>query len=148
MPIRIGSDAASVKLGASDAEAVYLGAALIWQKPPSAPALQEFTVYAGSGNGGDTGYYTTIYGSISSEPLPGHTLTEFATRNSGYFQIAFNGNCLDLVQDYQPVIDGVTLGSFISAWAFDGSTTGATWNSTGAMTEGQQYDITWVVIGS
>src|SRR5690606_29808878 len=42
---------------------------------PESP-FQDFTVDAGSGNGGDTGYYTTIYGGISAEPLAGYVLEE------------------------------------------------------------------------
>lgn len=110
--------------------------------PPVEPPA-DFVLNAGSGNGGDTGYYHTIYGSLDSEPLPAYPLLEFASRNSGYFQLAFTGNALALVQDWRPVIPGVTLGALIIPWAFDGNYTSATWEDTGKMVDGQQYPITW-----
>lgn len=112
--------------------------------PPASP-FAPMTVTAGVDmQSGDTGYYTTVYGSISDEPLPGYPLTEFATRNSDYTQVAFLGDCAELVAGWVPVIPGVTLGNVISDWAFDGEYTSATWESTGSMSPMQQYEITWI----
>lgn len=110
---------------------------------PESP-FQDFTVDAGSGNGGDTGYYTTIYGGISAEPLAGYVLEEFATRNSGYFQIAFLGDCLNVAHGWQPVIPGISLGEVLMPWAFDGTSTSCTWECDAQMSAPAQYEITWV----
>ena len=111
--------------------------------PPVESPFAAFTVEAGTGNDGDTGYYSTIYGGVSAEPLAGFPLLEFSTRNANYTQVAFTGDCLTTVSGWVPVIDGVTIGAAISDWAFDGEYTSGTWESTGAMVETQQYAITW-----
>lgn len=112
-------------------------------EPEESPFVP-MTIYAGGNmQSGDTGYYETIYGSISNQPLPGYPLLEFATRNSDYTQVAFTGDCLALVSGWVPVIPGVTLGDVIYDWAFDGEFTSATWASTGMMSVTQQYEITW-----
>lgn len=112
-------------------------------EPPETPS--EFILWAGSLTGGDIGYYATIGGSINKEPMPGFPLIEFASRNSGYFQIAFKGNILSDMEGYMPVIDGVTLGNFIYNWAYDEENheTSATWESNGTMQVSTQYSITW-----
>lgn len=115
--------------------------------PPIEPPAN-FSLFTGSGNGGDTGYYRTIYGDLANEPLSAYPLLEFATRNTGYFQIAFTGDCLTLVQDWQPVIPGITLGAALIPWAFDGSYTSATWDDSGQMTPSQNYAITWEALQS
>lgn len=93
---------------------------------------------------GDSGYYSTVYGSISAEPLADYPLLELATRNENYTQVAFVGDCTGIVSGWVPVIPGVTIGTLISDWAFDGENTVASWNSTGSMSNMQQYDISWV----
>ena len=109
------------------------------------PPFAAFDVDAGTDiNSGDTGYYSTVYGSISAEPLPDYPLLEFATRTSNYTQVAFVGDCVSIVAGWKPVIDGVTLTGVISDWAFDGSNTSATWDSSGDMAQGQIYAITWI----
>lgn len=118
--------------------------------PPPDPVnpFAPFSVNAGSGNGGDTGYYHTIYGSLSDEPLDGFPLLEFATRNTNYFQVAFTGDCLDIVKDWVPIIPGITLGDVIYEWAYDGTYTSATWEADGQMAINTSYDITWQLIPS
>ncbi len=110
---------------------------------PVSPPFEAFTVYAGAGNSGDTGYYTTIYGSISTEPLANHNMVEFATRNSNYTQVAFDGDCVSEISGWRPIIPGTTIGALISDWNFDGETTSATWESTGQMSQGSEYPIDW-----
>lgn len=104
-----------------------------------------FTLYAGSLSGGDVGYYTTIGGSISTEPMPGFPLIEMASRNSGYFQVAFRGNILANMTGLEPVVSAVTLGNFIFPWAYDAddNITSATWESTGALLTNVEYSVTW-----
>jgi len=93
---------------------------------------------------GDSGYYSTVYGSISAEPLADYPLLEFATRNENYTQVAFVGDCTSIVSGWVPVIPGVTIGDVISDWAFDGEHTTATWECQGSMGQSQEYPITWV----
>lgn len=112
--------------------------------PPVESPFAPFTVTAASGNDGDTGYYSTIYGGISAEPLAGFPLLEFSTRNANYTQVAFTGDCVATVTGWLPVITGVTIGAVISDWAFDGTYTTGTWNSTGVMAVASEYPITWV----
>lgn len=103
-----------------------------------------FTLTSGaSQESGDTGYYRTIYGSIGGQPVEGFPLVEFATRNSGYFQIALEGDCVSKMSGWRPVIDGVTLGDVIYEWEFSAGNTGKTWQSTGSMIDGAGYSITW-----
>ena len=103
------------------------------------------TVTAGVDMGsGDSGYYSTVYGSISAEPLADYPLLELATRNENYTQVSFVGDCTSIVSGWVPVIPGVTISTLISDWAFDGANTVASWNSTGSMSNMQQYDISWV----
>jgi len=111
--------------------------------PPEEPVA--FTLWTGTGNGGDIGYYATIYGSIESEPMPGYPLIEIANRNSGYFQVAFRGDVSADMAGYKPVVDGVTIGDVISDWEYDPveHSTSATWESTGSMTVNTEYSITW-----
>lgn len=111
--------------------------------PPEVPS--SFTLWAGPLENGDIGYYTTIGGSISAEPMPGFPLVEFASRNSGYFQIALRGNVVSVMTGYEPVIEGFTLGDFITPWEYDEqyNETSATWESTGSISVNQEYSITW-----
>lgn len=111
--------------------------------PPEVPS--GFTLWAGSLSNGDIGYYTTIGGSISAEPMPGFPLVEFASRNPGYFQVALRGNVVSDMTGYEPVIEGVALGDFIMPWEYDEqyNETSATWESTGSMSVNQEYSITW-----
>lgn len=110
--------------------------------PPASP-FQPFTLNADTGNLGDTGYYRTIYGTIDNEPLPDFPLLELATRHGGYTQVAFIGNCLEIAKGWDPIIPGITLTSLISDWAFDGTNTSCTWNSSGTMEVGEHYPISW-----
>lgn len=126
-----------------NANATSAATAAVVDAPATSP-FAPFTVTAGTGDDGDTGYYTTIYGSISDEPLIGFPLLEFSTRNANYTQVSFTGDCLATVTGWLPVITGVTLGAVISDWAFDGTDTTGTWESTGVMVEASEYPITWV----
>lgn len=127
---------------AGSANVTSAGTAPVAAVPVESP-FAPFTVTAGTGNDGDTGYYSTIYGGVSAEPLAGHPLLEFATRSANYTQVSFTGDCVAIVAGWLPVIDGVTLGAVISDWAFDGEYTTGTWESVGSMTVSQQYPITW-----
>ena len=130
---------APVNIVASNAPALVVEG----MTPPEEPV--SFTLWAGSGNGGDIGYYTTIYGSIESEPMPGFPLIEMASRNSGYFQVAFRGDVSSNLAGYKPVVEGVTIGAVIQDWQYDenGNSTSATWGSTGSMVNNTEYSITW-----
>lgn len=111
---------------------------------PPLPDPQPFTLFTGASvESGDIGYYRTVYGDISSEPLDDFPLLEFATRNAGYFQIAFVGDCLNIMAGRFPTVPGVTIGDVISDWAFDGSNTSATWEDGGSMADNQEYEVTW-----
>lgn len=109
--------------------------------PPEEPV--PFTLYSGSGNGGDIGYYSTIYGSIQNEPMPGYPLLEFASRNSGYFQVAFRGDLVSNLTGYRPVIAGFDIGTLSNNWAFDGEYTTATWTGGGMLADFTEYNVTW-----
>lgn len=112
---------------------------------PAVSPFNPFTVSAGVDTGsGDSGYYNTIYGAIDTQPLDStNYLVEFATRNPNYTQVAFAGNVVSTCQGWRPIIPGTTLIELVGNWAFDGSTTSATWSSTGQMASGQDYAITW-----
>lgn len=109
--------------------------------PPEEPV--PFTIYSGSGNGGDIGYYSTIYGSLGNEPMPGFPLLEFASRNSGYFQVAFLGDIVSNMAGYKPVIAGINIGTILSDWAFDGEYTSATWQGGDMLAINTSYSVTW-----
>jgi len=111
---------------------------------PLSPPPADFVLDAGiSMQSGDTGYYHTVMGGISREPIEGATLLECATRNSNYFQVAFVGDVLTRVEGWTPQIAGIEIGTLMSGWAFDGSNTTATWIDSGTMASGHQYNVTW-----
>lgn len=109
--------------------------------PPEEPVA--FNLYTGSGNNGDIGYYSTIYGSVENQPMPGYPLLEFASRNSGYFQVGFRGDVAANLAGYEPVIAGFNIGTLDSDWAFDGTYTTATWTGGDSLTINTLYNVTW-----
>lgn len=115
----------------------------------SAPA--NFTLVAASvASGGGYGYesvqdsYTD--GTISQQPMTNYYLTAFFTQNGDDFVISFVGNCLSIMQNYTPVVNGTPI-------------TGGTWSYNSGYTQyflaygggpdpfdfndDQTYDITW-----
>lgn len=109
--------------------------------PPEEPV--EFQIYTGSGNNGDIGYYSTVYGSVENQPMPGFPLLEFASRNSGYFQVSFRGDVASNLAGYYPVIDGFNIGTLESDWTFDGTYTTATWTGGDTLSVNTLYTVTW-----
>lgn len=109
--------------------------------PPEEPV--PFSIYSGSGNGGDIGYYSTVYGSVENQPMPGYPLLEFASRNAGYFQVSFLGDVATNLAGYEPVIDGFNIGTLESDWTFDGTYTTATWAGGDTLSPNTLYNITW-----
>lgn len=122
------------------------GAPFIVQGVEPEIELQPFQLDTGTGNGGDTGYYHTIYGIISQEPLAGFTMVEFATRNTDYFQIAFQGDVTEYVEGWYPVIDPpINIGDVSSPWSYNSETdtTASTWVGGEAFLEPAIYQVTW-----
>lgn len=117
---------------------------------PTPPiTLQSFELDSMSGNGGDFGYYHTIYGDINPEPLEGFTLIEFAWRSSSYLQIAFQGNVMEYVEGVSPVIDGVDIGEMTTPWAYDEGTdtTAANWTGGTGLADNTVYQVSWEIPG-
>lgn len=137
---RIGDTVATKPLSSGEVNAMWdFMSNRITSPPPRA-----FNVDAASdAQSGDTGFYRTVYGSVSQEPLVGEELLEFATRNTGYFQVAWNGDVLGKVRGWKPVVAGIDIGTLSSDWSFNGTNTSATWIGGGMMISTQQYAVTW-----
>lgn len=108
-------------------------------------SLVGFELDSMSGNGGDIGYYRTIYGEITPEPLVGFPLVEFAWRNSSFLQVAFEGNAVEYLQGFAPAIDGVDIGDMMSDWTYDAetNTTSANWSGGSGLSSNTVYQVTW-----
>lgn len=110
--------------------------------PINKEAPANFVMDAGE-SGEFTGYYRTITGSISAEPIPGYPLTSLITR--GYINFGFQGNCLHRVLGWTISIDGFDLGNMTADWWYDGNdSTQCIFDGTGSFVAGQQYVVTWV----
>lgn len=136
---RIGDTVATKALSSGEVNAMW---EFMRSRVPGTPPLG-FTVTAGDGGNGDTGYRRNLYGGISQQPLTGEVLDEFATRNGNYFQVNFIGDVTAKVKGWQPHIAGLNIGSLVSDWKYDGTSTEATWDGGDTMVSAQQYTVTW-----
>lgn len=104
-----------------------------------------FTMSSGS-SGGDIGFSKGVYGSVQSQPLAGYELLEIAKRSNNNFQVAFDGDCVDIMQGYKPVIAGVTFNETTPVWTLVNGDTTLNLTTNNSLTSGQLYDITWIKV--
>lgn len=112
-------------------------------EPAVVPAA--FTLSAGS-SGGDIGFAKGVYGNIQSQPLADFELTEMANRSNLNFQVAFEGDCTEILAGYMPVIPGITFNEATPTWTFANGTTSANFTTNNSMTANQLYNVTWVKV--
>lgn len=137
---RLGDTVATKALSSGEVNAMW---EFMRGRIPLAPAPAAFSVTAGDGGNGDTGFRRTLYGSVSAQPLTGEVLDEFATRNPNYFQVNFIGDVTAKVKGWQPYIAGINIGTLVSDWKYNGTSTEATWDGGDTMTSPNEYAVTW-----
>lgn len=112
-------------------------------EPLPVPAAFAFT--SGS-SGGDIGFSKGVYGNVENQPLADFELLEIASRANNNFQVAFDGDCTEILAGYKPVIAGLTLSNDPPVWTVvNGDTTG-NFQATNALSEDQEYNVTWIKV--
>lgn len=114
---------------------------------PTEPAVvpAAFTLSSGSANG-DIGFSKGVYGNIQSQPLADFELLEMASRANNNFQVAFDGDCTEILDGYKPVIAGLTLSNDPPVWTFANGTTTGNFQATNSLSDNQLYNVTWAKV--
>lgn len=112
-------------------------------EPAVVPAA--FSITAGSANG-DIGFSKGVYGSITAQPLADHELLEIANRSNLNFQVAFAGDCVDILAGYMPVIAGITFNETSPNWVIMNGNTTLNLTTNNSMANNTEYSVTWVKV--
>lgn len=81
----------------------------------------DFQIYAGyyGGLGGNTGYGKGSFGGLTSaEPIPGYDLIALYSRPEGYGNIAFSGDCSDVISGLQLSLSGSAPSEWLNPTVF------------------------------
>lgn len=112
--------------------------------PPVVPAA--FTLTAGAGGNGDTGFSKGVYGSITPQPLADHELLEIARRSNLNFQVAFAGDATTILAGYMPVIAGITFNETSPTWTLVNGDTTLNLTTNNSLASNTEYSVTWVKV--
>lgn len=114
--------------------------------PPEPTVVPAAFSFSSGSSGGDIGFSKGVYGNVVNQPLADHELLEIARRSGQNFQVAFDGDCVDIMQGYKPVITGVTFNETTPVWTLVNGDTTLNLTTNNSLTTGQLYDITWIKV--
>lgn len=106
---------------------------------------QAFAFTSGT-SGGDIGFSKGVYGSVQNQPLEDFELLEIANRSNNNFQVAFDGDCRDILEGYMPVIAGITFNETSPTWTLVNGQTTANFTTNNSLTSLQEYSVTWTKV--
>lgn len=114
--------------------------------PPEPAVVPAAFSFSSGSSGGDIGFSKGVYGNVVNQPLADHELLEIARRSGQNFQVAFDGDCTDILDGYMPVIAGITFNETSPTWTFAAGTTTGNFTTSNSLASGTEYSVTWVKV--